>query len=75
MGSTFTLVWFVLAQIFLYSSTNTCRRSSPHLWWLTFGLLGVMYLMILEVVAVAVLVFVVGPILFVCCNQALYLLA
>ncbi|KAI0256101.1 hypothetical protein BJV78DRAFT_1169213 [Lactifluus subvellereus] len=64
MGSTFTLVWFVLAQIFLYSSAGTCRRSSPHLWWLTFGLLGVMYLMILEVVFVAILVFVVGPILF-----------
>ena len=69
MGSTFTLVWFVLAQIFLYSSASTCRRSSPHLWWLTFGLLGVMYLMILEVVFVAILVFVVGPILFVCINR------
>jgi len=64
MGSTFTLVWFVLVQILLYSSANTCRRSSPHLWWLTFGVLGVMYVMILEVVVVAILVFVLGPILF-----------
>ncbi|KAH9083527.1 hypothetical protein EDB83DRAFT_2502548 [Lactarius deliciosus] len=64
LGSTFTLVWFVLSQIFVYSSTNTCRPSSPHLWWLTFGVLSVMYLMILEVVLVAILVFVVGPILF-----------
>lgn len=64
LGSTFTLVWFVLAQIFVYSSTNSCRKSSPHLWWLTFGVLSVMYLMILEVVLVAILVFVVGPILF-----------
>ncbi|KAI9463644.1 hypothetical protein BJY52DRAFT_1202924 [Lactarius psammicola] len=64
LGSTFTLVWFVLSQIFVYSSTNTCRQSSPHLWWLTFGVLSVMYLMILEVVLVAILVFVVGPILF-----------
>ncbi|KAH9176306.1 hypothetical protein EDB89DRAFT_1940390 [Lactarius sanguifluus] len=64
MGSTFTLVWFVLSQIFVYSSTNTCRPASPHLWWLTFGVLSVMYLMILEVVLVAILVFVVGPILF-----------
>jgi hypothetical protein len=55
----------VLAQIFVYSSTNSCRHSSPHLWWLTFGVLSVMYLMILEVVLVAILVFVVGPILFV----------
>jgi hypothetical protein len=65
MGSTFTLVWFVLVQILLYSSTDTCRQSSPHLWWLTFGVLSVMYVMILEVVLVAILVFVVGPILFV----------
>jgi hypothetical protein len=70
MGSTFTLVWFVLAQIFMYSSIKTCRHSSPHLWWLTFGLLSVMYVMILEVVIVAILVFVVGPILFVCINRA-----
>ncbi len=65
MGSTFTLVWFVLVQILLYSSATTCRRSSPHLWWLTFGVLSMMYVMILEVVLVAILVFVVGPILFV----------
>jgi len=64
MGSTFTLVWFVLVQILLFSSSNTCRRSSPHLWWLTFGVLSVMYVMILEVVLVAILVFVIGPILF-----------
>ncbi|KAI9461729.1 hypothetical protein F5148DRAFT_1214795 [Russula earlei] len=64
MGSTFTLVWFVLVQILMYGSTNTCRRTSPHLWWLTFGVLSVMYIMILEVVVVAILVFVVGPILF-----------
>lgn len=64
MGSTFTLVWFVLVQILLFSSANTCRRSSPHLWWLTFGVLSMMYVMILEVVLVAILVFVVGPILF-----------
>jgi hypothetical protein len=65
MGSTFTLVWFVLVQILLFSSANTCRRSSPHLWWLTFAVLSVMYVMILEVLLVAILVFVVGPILFV----------
>ncbi|KAH9998534.1 hypothetical protein BJV74DRAFT_825061 [Russula compacta] len=64
MGSTFTLVWFVLVQILLYSSASTCRRTSPHLWWITFGVLSVMYAMILEVVVVAILVFVVGPILF-----------
>jgi len=64
MGSTFTLVWFVLVQILLYGSSSTCRRTSPHLWWLTFGVLSVMYVMILEVVVVAILVFVVGPILF-----------
>lgn len=73
MGSTFTLVWFVLVQILLFSSANTCRRSSPHLWWLTFGVLSVMYVMILEVVLVAILVFVVGPILFVRFGLPLFL--
>jgi len=70
MGSTFTLVWFVLVQILLYSSASVCRRASPHLWWLTFGVLSVMYVMILEVVVVAILVFVVGPILFVRYNYS-----
>ena len=70
LGSTFTLVWFVLVQILLYSSASVCRRASPHLWWLTFGVLSVMYVMILEVVVVAILVFVVGPILFVRYNYS-----
>lgn len=73
MGSTFTLVWFVLVQILLYSSASVCRRASPHLWWLTFGVLSVMYVMILEVVVVAILVFVVGPILFVRYNYSVSL--
>ncbi|KAI0049876.1 hypothetical protein FA95DRAFT_1604035 [Auriscalpium vulgare] len=64
IGSTTTLVWFVLVHIFLYSSIHSCRHTSPHLWWLTFGVLSVMYLMILEVVMIAMLVFVVGPILY-----------
>ncbi|KAI0063580.1 hypothetical protein BV25DRAFT_1824126 [Artomyces pyxidatus] len=64
LGSLFTLVWFVLAHIFEYTSTNTCRFASPHLWWLTFAVLCVMYFMILEVFLIAMLVFVVGPILF-----------
>jgi hypothetical protein len=71
MGSTFTLVWFVLVQILLYGSAYTCQRASPHLWWLTFGVLSVMYYMILKVVVVAILVFVVGPILFVRYNCSL----
>ncbi|KAF8268073.1 hypothetical protein EI94DRAFT_1700535 [Lactarius quietus] len=41
-----------------------CRPSSTHLWWLTFGVLSMMYLMILEVVLITILIFVVGPILF-----------
>ena len=72
MGSTFTLVWFVLVQILLYSSASSCRPSSPHLWWLTLGVLSVMYVMILEVVLVAILVFVIGPILFVRCNNFVF---
>jgi hypothetical protein len=40
---------------------------------MTFGVLSVMYVMILEVVLVAILVFVVGPILFVRFDYRLYL--
>jgi len=42
--SLLTLTWFITAHILEYTSVYTCRRSSPHLWWLTFGILSVMYI-------------------------------
>ena len=60
-----TLSWFLTAHILEYTSINTCRHSSPHLWWLVFGILCTMYLMVLQVVLLGFIVLVLAPILFV----------
>lgn len=60
-----TLSWFLTAHILEYTSIQTCRVTSPHLWWLIFGILCIMYLMVLEVVLLGLLVLVIAPILFV----------
>ena len=60
-----TLTWFLTTHILEYSSINTCRPTSPHLWWLVFGILCTMYLMLLEVVILGFVVLVLAPILFV----------
>jgi hypothetical protein len=64
-SSLLTLSWFLTAHILEYTSTNTCRHTSPHLWWLVFGILCTMYLMVLEVVLLGFAVLVVAPIIFV----------
>ncbi|KAF8530386.1 hypothetical protein BU17DRAFT_36193 [Hysterangium stoloniferum] len=69
--SLLSAVWFIVAHVLLYSSANSCRVSSPHLWWLTFGIIGIGYLVILEVVFVVVLVFFIGPLLFLIINLVL----
>ncbi|KAL0955910.1 hypothetical protein HGRIS_002101 [Hohenbuehelia grisea] len=68
LSSLLTLSWFLTAHILAYTSVDTCRHSSPHLWWLIFGILCIMYLMVLEVVLLGFIVFVVAPILFVFWN-------
>ncbi|KAF7981866.1 hypothetical protein HWV62_31423 [Athelia sp. TMB] len=68
LSSLITLTWFLTAHILVYTSINTCRKSSPHLWWLTFGVLGVMYLMVLEVFLLGFLVFIMAPLLFLFYN-------
>jgi hypothetical protein len=65
LSSLLTLTWFLTAHIFEYTSTKTCRLTSPHLWWLVFGILSIMYLVVLEVLVLGVFVFVIGPILYV----------
>ncbi|KAG6900749.1 hypothetical protein C0993_002173 [Termitomyces sp. T159_Od127] len=67
-SSLLTLSWFLTAHILAYTSISTCRQSSPHIWWLVFGILCLMYLMILEVVVLGFVVFVVAPILFMFWN-------
>ncbi|KAF8491024.1 hypothetical protein JB92DRAFT_3007265 [Gautieria morchelliformis] len=69
--SLLSLVWFITAHILAYTSIHTCRLSSPHLWWLTFGIICIGYLVIVEVIVVAFLVFILGPLIFVGLNIVL----
>ncbi|KLO04292.1 hypothetical protein SCHPADRAFT_884334 [Schizopora paradoxa] len=66
--SFFIVTWFITANIFIYSSLRTCRFSAPHLWWLTFSILSIQYFMIAEVFAVAIIVFIIGPLVFLFWN-------
>ncbi|CAE6469365.1 hypothetical protein ACGC1H_000037 [Rhizoctonia solani] len=65
------LVWFVTANILIYGSLTTCRYTSPYIWWLTFSLLCLGYLVIAEMVLVALVVFVIGPLVYVAINIVL----
>ncbi|CAE6418225.1 unnamed protein product [Rhizoctonia solani] len=65
------LVWFVTANILIYGSLTTCRYTSPYIWWLTFSLLCLGYLVVAEMVLVALVVFVIGPLVYVAINIVL----
>ncbi|KAI0706796.1 hypothetical protein C8T65DRAFT_651455 [Cerioporus squamosus] len=62
------LAWFLTAHVLEYTSINTCRIAAPHVWWLTFGILCTLYLMILEIFLLGLLVFILGPVLFLMYN-------
>ncbi|CAE6379123.1 unnamed protein product [Rhizoctonia solani] len=62
------LVWFVTANILLYGSVTSCRYTSPFIWWLTFALLCLGYLVVAEMLLVALVVFVIGPLVYVTIN-------
>ncbi|KAI1794162.1 hypothetical protein LXA43DRAFT_998029 [Ganoderma leucocontextum] len=68
LTSFLTLAWFLTAHVLEYTSVNTCRLSSPHLWWLTFAILCTLYLMVLEIFLLGLLVFVLGPFLYIMYN-------
>ncbi|KAF7288651.1 RING-type domain-containing protein [Mycena chlorophos] len=74
LSSMFTLTWFLTAHILEYSAIHTCRYSAPHVFWLLFGILCIMYLVVLEVLLLGFVVFVVAPIVFLVWNVALILL-
>lgn len=61
LSSMLTLTWFLTAHILEYTSVDTCRLSSPLVWWLTFGILCTMYFLVLEVLVFGFLVFMVLP--------------
>ncbi|KAG9121383.1 hypothetical protein FRC07_002679 [Ceratobasidium sp. 392] len=52
------LVWFIVANVLLYTSRGTCRFTSPYIWWLTFEVACWGYLVAVEII-VGALVF--GP--------------
>ncbi|KAL5485365.1 hypothetical protein ACEPAI_8007 [Sanghuangporus weigelae] len=56
--------WFLTSNILVFTSLHTCRFAAPHLWWLVFSLLCLQYLVILEVLATAIIVFIIGPLIF-----------
>ncbi|KAI0374002.1 hypothetical protein BV20DRAFT_988186 [Pilatotrama ljubarskyi] len=68
LTSAISLVWFLAAHVLAYTSVNTCRLSAPHLWWLTFGIMCILYLMILEIFLLGLLVFILGPVLYLVWN-------
>ncbi|KAF8658266.1 hypothetical protein AX16_002042 [Volvariella volvacea WC 439] len=68
------LIWFLVAHILEYTSIQTCRLSSPHIWWLNFGILSIMYFMVLEVLILGIIVFIIAPIIFLIWNITLILL-
>lgn len=61
LSSMLTLTWFLTAHILEYTSVDSCRISSPLVWWLTFGILCTMYFLVLEVLVFGFLVFMVLP--------------
>lgn len=71
MSNMCTIVWFSVTNPILFSSIATCRVTSPHLWWLTFSLLAVIYLMILPFFFISMTVFVLIPFVFMVCNTFL----
>ncbi|KAF5370854.1 hypothetical protein D9758_001798 [Tetrapyrgos nigripes] len=68
LSSLTTLTWFLTAHILIYTSANSCRYSSPHIWWLAFSILCITYLVILEVLILGLVVFVIAPLLFLIWN-------
>ncbi|KAF5393329.1 hypothetical protein D9757_000585 [Collybiopsis confluens] len=66
--SLYSLTWFLTGNILVYTSVHTCRFSSPHIWWLVFGILCITYMMILEVVILGLIVFIFAPVVFIVWN-------
>jgi hypothetical protein len=63
--SILSFVWFITSNVLIYSSLNSCRLAAPHMWWLTFSILTLTYLMLLELFFLGLIVFVIGPIVYV----------
>ncbi|KAG9036307.1 hypothetical protein FS837_001705 [Tulasnella sp. UAMH 9824] len=62
------LIHFVVNHIWLYTTVNTCRINDPHIWYLGLGIASLGYLIVLELLLIAFIVFVLGPILLLILN-------
>ncbi|KIP10867.1 hypothetical protein PHLGIDRAFT_33625 [Phlebiopsis gigantea 11061_1 CR5-6] len=62
------IVWFLTAHILVYTSVKTCRFAAPHLWWLSFSIICILYFMILEVFLVGLVVFIFWPVFYLAWN-------
>lgn len=74
LGSLLSIIstcWFIVAHILVYTTIESCRFSAPHIWWLTFGIICIGYLVILELIVVIFVVFVLTPILISLINVVL----
>lgn len=63
--SVLVIAWFLTSNILLYTSVHTCRFAAPHLWWLIFGILCIQYFIIAQVILIALIVFIIGPVIYV----------
>ncbi|CAG7854247.1 SubName: Full=Uncharacterized protein {ECO:0000313/EMBL:CCA67513.1} [Serendipita indica DSM 11827] len=66
-----SVVWFIASHILVYTSLDTCRNASPHLWWLAFGILCIGYVIIAEIILVVLFIFCFVPVLLVTVNLLL----
>ncbi|KAG8921454.1 hypothetical protein FRC01_000246 [Tulasnella sp. 417] len=62
------LIHFVVNHIWLYTTVHTCRINDPHVWYLGLGIASLGYLIVLELLLIAFIVFVLGPILLLILN-------
>ncbi|KAG9034831.1 hypothetical protein FRB95_012524 [Tulasnella sp. JGI-2019a] len=62
------LAHFVGNNILLFSSVYTCRFTSPHVWWLGLAIACLSYVVVVEVILIAIVIFVLGPILLLTLN-------
>ncbi|KAG8963060.1 hypothetical protein FRC05_004942 [Tulasnella sp. 425] len=62
------LIHFIVNHIWLYTTVRTCRVNDPHVWYLGLGIASLGYMIVLELLLIAFIVFVLGPILLLILN-------
>ncbi|KAJ3746947.1 hypothetical protein EV360DRAFT_97791 [Lentinula raphanica] len=72
LNTMYYLTWFLTAHILIYTSINTCRHSSPHIWWLAFGILCQSYILVVEVILLGIIIFIFAPVVLLLWNLFLF---